>query len=113
MTKLPKFSTYKTKRREIRYVPNHQTKLNNKVNIIFRPPIKVYTIDKSTERKIDVYIKNYQFIHKKPVVRYSKTFSREVNNLYYLSIPLLASSLAIVVLNLYFSKLVTIRKIEV
>ena len=95
MTKPPKFSIYKTKRREIRYIPNHQTNLNNKVSIIFRPPIKVYTIDKSSERKIDVYIKNYAFINKKPVVRYSKTFFREVNKLYYLSIPLLASSLVI------------------
>lgn len=93
MTKPPEFLLGEKKNRKIIKISNQQqTKLNSLVGISFCP-IQIFTADKSTERKIEVYIKYYSFLYKKPNIVYREVYFRNFHCYYLLSIPFLCCTL--------------------
>ena len=93
MTKPPKFywerdKSYKT----TKILNNKQTSLNSLVGISICP-LQLFSVDKSTIRKIEVFIKNYSYLYKNPMITYKEIFFREFNYWYLLSIPFLCSSI--------------------
>jgi len=64
MTKPPEYlfsKTYDNVKREI----NSEQKKSNSLVAINICPIKIYTADKATERKIELFLKTFQFLGKK------------------------------------------------
>ena len=99
MTKPPEF-IWEEKFRDIKKISNiNQKKVNNIVRISICP-IQMFTVDKSTERKLEVYLKYYSFLIKKPDLVYKHVFLRKFNCCYLLSIPFLCSSLFILSLGI-------------
>ena len=81
-------------------ISNIQQKELNPLIRISICPIQLFTVDKSTERKAEVYIKYYTYLFKKPNILYNEIFFRQFNYLYLLSIPFLCSSLFVLFLGI-------------
>ena len=91
MTKPPEFifhKTYDSAKREINSV---KKKLNSLVAINICP-VKIYTADKATERKIELFFKNIAICTKEEIY-YRDIYFKNFNFLFLLTIPLLSSSL--------------------
>ena len=92
MTKPPKFYVEEKYRKRRKIINSGQQKLKDSVSVVTCIP-RIYTIDKQTEKKLELYIHNYGFLSKNPNIGYSAHFYRNFNRKYLISIPLLFSSL--------------------
>ena len=63
-------------------ISNIQQKELNPLIRISICPIQLFTVDKSTERKAEVYIKYYTYLFKKPNILYNEIFFRQFNYFY-------------------------------
>ena len=92
MTKPPKFYVEeKSYDNGKKIINSGQKKLKNSVSIVTCYP-RIYTIDKQTNKKLELFIETYGFINKKPDISYSAHFYRNFKNIDLISIPLLLSS---------------------
>lgn len=92
MTKPPKFYYEENNYNERKKIINSgQQKLNNSVFIITCYP-RIYTIDKQTNKKLELYIENYGFIRKNPAINYNVHFYRNFKYIDLICIPFLFSS---------------------
>ena len=92
MTKPPKFYVEEKFHKRRKIINSGKQKLNNSVKVVTCIP-RIYTIDKQTEKKLELYIHNYGFLNKKPNISYSAHFYRDFNYKYLISIPFLSSTL--------------------
>ena len=81
-------------------ISNIQQKELNPLIRISICPIQLFTVDKSTERKAEVYIKYYTYLFKKPNILYNEIIFRQFNYFYLLSILFLSSSLFVLFLGI-------------
>jgi len=91
MTKPPEYLFSKTYDNAKREINSEQKKCNSLVAINICP-IKIYTADKATERKIELFYKNISIFGKEEI-NYRDIYFRNFNFLFLLTIPLLSSSI--------------------
>ena len=93
MTKPPEFLFHQCPNRTTeRYTNTQQNKLSSLI-VINICPVEIYTVDRDTERMIELYSKNISIIFKQ-CFNFSEIYFRNFNCLFLLSIPFLSSSFA-------------------